>query len=203
MTVIAFRTGGEPVDLEVGPALGLSDDELLELSSRNPDLRLERTAGGDLVVMTPAGGASGHRNLEIAVALGTWTRADGTGVAFDSSTGFLLPDGSLRAPDAAWVRRSRLADLPPEARERYLPLAPDFAVELRSPTDDLADLQAKLAEYRDHGTRLGWLIDPVERRVHVYRPGRDPEVLNDPGRIAGDPELPGFILELEPIFRPL
>jgi Uma2 family endonuclease len=109
----------------------------------------------------------------------------------------------MRAPDAAWVLRSRIAEVPAASRERFLPLCPDFAVELRSPSDTLSGLQAKLAEFRDNGARLGWLIDPIERRVHVYRPGREVEVLDDPAAVAGDPELPGFTLDLAPIWKPL
>ncbi len=136
-------------------------------------------------------------------ALGVWARRDGAGVIFDSSAGFLLPNGAMRAPDAAWVLRSRLEPLSAEAKERFIPLTPDFVVELRSPSDRLADLERKLEEYRSQGARLGWLIDPQERRIHVYRPGRPPEVLDDPAEVSGAPELPGFLLDLEPIWAPL
>lgn len=191
------------VSLHMGSTLRLSDDELFELCACNPELRIERTAKGDLVVMTPAGGATGHRNLEITSALAAWARKDETGVGFDSSTGFVLPSGAMRAPDAAWVLRSRLEPLTSEEKEKFLPLCPDFVVELRSPSDDLPALQEKMEEYRENGARLGWLVDPRERSVYVYRPGQKVEVLRDPGEVFGDPELPGFVLDLEPVWKPI
>jgi len=203
MTEIAIDATPVPLSLRFGSVLHLSDDELFELCAKNPELRIERTAEGNLIVMTPAGGASGHRNLEVAAALALWARRDGTGVGFDSSTGFLLPNGAMRAPDAAWVLRSRLDQLSTQVKEKFLPLCPDLAIELRSPSDGLSDLQAKMEEYRANGARLGWLLDPKERRVHVYRPGQPIEVLEDPATVSGDPELPGFILELEPVWQPL
>jgi Uma2 family endonuclease len=203
MTQIAITGIPIPLNLEVGSALELSDDELFELCARNRELRIERTAEGDLIVMTPAGGASSHRNAEITRALGDWAAADGTGLVFDSSAGFLLPNGAMRGPDAAWILRSRLETLPAETKERFLPLVPDFVVELRSPTDRLATLQGKMEEYRDNGARLGWLVDPVERRIHVYRPGRPVDVLDQPREVSGEPELTGFVLPLESIWAPL
>jgi len=203
MTQIAIASSPLPFSLRMGSALRLSDDELYELCARNPELRIERNAEGDLIVMTPAGGASGHRNLEIVAALAVWARRDGTGAGFDSSTGFVLPNGAMRAPDAAWIVYTRLQPLSAEAKEHFIPLCPDFVVELRSPSDRLADLQAKMEEYRDHGARLGWLIDPQEQRVHVYRLGRPVEMLENPDRIEGDPELPGLVLDLKRIWAPL
>ena len=190
-------------NIRMGSTLRFSDDELFELCGRNPELRIERSAEGDLIVMTPAGGASGHRNAGILRALGEWARRDGTGLGFDSSTGFLLANGAMRAPDAAWVQRSRLEPLSPEDKERFLPLTPDFVVELRSPSDRIADLEAKMAEYLSQGARLGWLIDPQERQVHVYCAGQAVEILDEPAEVAGDPELSGFVLELAPIWAPL
>lgn len=203
MTLLAISSTPVPLNIELGEVLVRNDEELFEFCARNPELRIERTAEGDLIVMTPAGGLSSHRNFEIVLALGEWAAMDGTGVGFDSSAGFVLPNGAMRAPDAAWVLRSRLDPLPPEAKERFLPLCPDFVVELRSPSDRLSDLQAKMAEYRDNGARLGWLIDPQERRVHVYRPGLPAEVLDDPTEVSGDPELPELVLDLGPIWAPL
>ena len=203
MTEIAIDATPVPLNLRLGSALHLSDDELFELCARNPELRIERTAEGNLIVMTPAGGASGHRNFKLTGALALWAERDGTGVGFDSSTGFLLPNGAMRAPDAAWVLRSRLDGLSTQAKEKFLPLCPDFAIELRSPSDRLSDVKAKMEEYRENGVRLGWLLDPQERRVHVYRPGRPVEVLEAPLTVSGDPELPGFVLDLGPIWQPL
>jgi Uma2 family endonuclease len=193
----------EPLLLDLGNVVPRTDDELFELCARNPELRIERDAKGDLTVMTPAGWASSRRSAEVVRALSDWARADGYGVVTDSSGGYILPDTSMRAPDASWVLRSRLSDISPEAREKFLPLCPDFVVEIKSPSDRLAALQAKMEEYRDNDARLGWLIDPQARQVHVYRPGREPEALEDPAEVSGDPELPGFVLELAPIWEPL
>ena len=187
----------------MGSALQLSDDELFELCARNPELRIERTAWGDLIVMTPAGGASSRRNAVLIGTLFAWAKRQGGWAVFDSSGGFTLPNQAMRSPDAACVAHARLEQLSAETREKFLPLCPDFVVELRSPTDRLVDVVAKMEEYRDNGARLGWLIDPLEKRVHVYRPGRDVEFLQQPERISGDPELSGFVLELAPIWQPL
>ena len=203
MTQIAIRSGPVPVNIQLGAKLRLDENELFELCRRNPELQIERTRTGDLIVMTPAGGESSYRNARIVTALTFWAERGDRGVAFDSSGGFILPNGAMRSPDAAWVERSRLAELSIEQKRRFLPLCPDFVVELRSVTDPLADLQAKMEEYRDNGARLGWLIDPEEHGVHVYRPGRAVETLDDPSEIAANPELPGFVLDLAPIWQPL
>jgi Uma2 family endonuclease len=204
MSEIAFLCEPFPLRLDLGSLRQpWNDEEFFELCARNRGLWIERTAEGDILVSPPAGWASSRRSVEIAVALGSWARRDGSGIALGSSGGFVLPNGAMRAPDASWVLRSRLADIPPETREKFLPLCPDFVVEIKSPSDRLADLQAKMEEYRGNGARLGWLIDPEARRVHVYRPGREPEVLEDPREVSGEPELPGFVLDLEPIWAPL
>ncbi len=188
--------------LRLRPVIELSGEQLLELSSLNDDLRLELTAEGELIVMTPAGGESSRRNLELTVQLGIWTRRDGTGVACDSSGGFILPNGAIRSPDASWVERSRYEALTPEQREKYLPLCPEFVIELRSPSDRLVTLQEKMVEYVENGARLGWLLDPESKRVHVYKPGEPVRALENPGRLSGDPVLPGFVLDLRPIWEP-
>jgi Uma2 family endonuclease len=202
MTQIAIRRSpaAVPFHLEMGSALRLTDSELLELCRRNRELRFERTAEGDLIVTTPAGGESSRRNARLVTALVNWSDEDGSGVVYDSSGGFLLPNGAMRAPDAAWVRQSRLAELSSEEREGFVPLCPDFVIELRSPSDTLADLQGKMEEYLANGVRLGWLIDPGTRRVHVYRPGEEIEALDEPKEISGDPELPGFVMDLKSIW---
>lgn len=190
----------EPVTLRLTPAVRLSDDQLLELCRLNKELRIERTSEGDLEIMTPAGGRSSSRNARVVRQLGNWAEGDGRGVVFDSSAGFILPNGAMRAPDAAWVRRSRLAGLSPEEAEKFLPLCPDFVIELRSPTDRLSTQQDKLEEYLENGAELGFLIDPIDRVVYVYRPGRLPEVLEEPQAVSAEPVLPGFILQLDEIW---
>jgi len=179
----------------------MTDDQFLEFCQVNRDLRMERTAEGDIVIMLPAGSWSGHREAMIATRLSNWAERDGTGLVFGSNAGFKLPNGATRAPDAAWVLKSRLAPFSIEEREKFLPLCPDFVIELRSPTDRLADLKRKLQEYIDNGARLGWLIDPPARQVLLYRPGRAVEVMDHPETVTGDPELPGFVLELKGILE--
>ncbi len=188
--------------VQIDGIIDLDDERLLELCRRNRDLRIERTERGELILMPPAGGRTSNRNLKIAAQLEIWAERDGTGEAFDSSGGFTLPNGALRAPDAAWVERARLEQLPDEQQEKFLPLCPAFVIELRSPSDALAAVESKMDEYIDNGARLGLLIDPIERRVHVYRPSREVEILERPAAVAGDPELPGFVLRLSRIWNP-
>lgn len=191
-----------PLVLRAWPALTVSDDEFFEFCRQNSELRIEQNRQGEWIIMAPTGGETGSRNSEISRQLGNWARRETSGVSFDSSTGFVLPDGSRRSPDASWVLKSRLAQLTPEEKRRFLPLAPDFALELRSPSDSLADTQDKMTEYRANGVRLGWLVDAAERRVHIYRAGRDVEVLDAPETAAAGPEMVGFVLDLETIWEP-
>ena len=185
-----------PLVLHLAPVIKLTDDQLLQLCAVNRDLRIERTSEGDLVIMPPTGGETSTGNAELTWSFVSWAKADATGVVFDSSGGFRLPNGAMRAPDVAWVRRSRWEALTPEQRRHFPPLCPDFVLELRSPSDRLADVQAKMEEYLENGAQLGWLIDPLERKVHVYRPDAPVEVLDNPQAVSGDPLLPGFVLEL-------
>lgn len=178
--------------LHLRPVVEMSDDQFFEFCQINRDLQIERTAEGDIVIMTPAGGVTSWRNSELVTALNIWAKQDGTGVVFDSSGGFTLPNGAVRAPDAAWVRRSRLANLTAAEKQKFLPLCPDFAVELRSPSDRLENAQRKMQEYIDNGLQLGWLIDPQERQVFIYRPGSPVELLQNPAQIAGQATLPDF-----------
>src|SRR5687768_4357939 len=149
-----------PLRLRLGPLLSMTDDQLYELCQLNPELRIERTAQGELLIMPPTGGETSKRNLDLLVAVGTWAKDEGSGIAFDSSGGFILPNSALRSPDVAWIRRSRLETLTTEQKKKFIPLCPDFVIELRSPTDSLSALQAKMQEYLDNGAQLGWLIDP-------------------------------------------
>lgn len=182
--------------LRLSPAVRLSDDALYDFCRMNRDLRIERTKDGEIIVMSPTGADTGRRNFDLIVAFGTWARTDGSGVGFDSSTGFILPNGAERSPDLSWVRREPWDALTAEQKRKFAPLCPDFVVELRSPSDHLDDLRAKMLEYLANGTALGWLIDPEAKRVYVYRQGAAIECLESPERISGDPLLPGFVLEL-------
>lgn len=190
-----------PLVLRLGQELRFNDEELFELCRKNREWRIERSSEGDLLIMAPTGGETGKRNLDLSIELGIWSREDGTGIAFDSSTGFVLPNGAMRAPDASWVRRDRLAGLTPEEKRKFLPLCPDFVAELCSPSDLLPAVEEKMEEYLASGARLGWLIEPDERRVTVYAPGVEPTTLNEPATLSGDPVLPGFVLELDPIWE--
>jgi Uma2 family endonuclease len=192
---------GWPVVLQTYPAFDMSNEQFFEFCQQNRDWRIERTAGGELIIMPSAGWKTGSRNALINASLTMWALQEGTGIAADSSTGFDLPNGATRSPDAAWVTRSRLATLTEEQKEKFLPLCPNFVIELRSPSDRLKAVQEKMQEYLDNGAQLGWVIDPSERRVYVYRPGAAMECLDNPTTVSGDPELPGFVLDLTHIWE--
>ena len=182
-------------------ALRVTPEQFAALAAANRDLRLERTATGELIVTPPTGGTSGRRNLSISAQLGVWYEANDTlGEAFDSSTGFELPNGANRSPDASWLQKDRWESLSPEQQEGFIPLCPDFVVELRSRRDLLTQLRAKMQEYMDNGAQLGWLIDPKNKRVEIYRPGQAVEVLDNPSTVSGDFVLPGFVLALKRIW---
>ncbi|MGH9762282.1 MAG: Uma2 family endonuclease [Blastocatellia bacterium] len=186
----------EPIVVRLLPALRLSDDQFFELAQINHDLRLERNARGELIIMPPTGGETGDRNAEITMQLRMWAKRNGTGTAFDSSTGFSLPNSAVRSPDASWVRNSRLAALTSDQLKKFIPLCPDFVIELRSASDTLADLREKMLEYLENGALLGWLIDPDNRRVYVYRPGEPVQQLDDLDSLSSAVLLPGFELML-------
>ncbi len=178
----------------------LTKEQFAFLCQENRDLRFELTAQQELVIMPPAGSETGRRNSKLAVRLGTWAEADGTGVVFDSSAGFTLPNDAIRSPDASWIRQERWNALTKEQRVGFAPICPDFVVELRSPSDRLSELQAKMEEYIDNGARLGWLIDPIDKQVYIYRPGQPVETLDNPVTVSGDPVLPGFVLPVHELW---
>lgn len=182
--------------LQLPLALKFTDEEFEQLVAANRDLRLELSSLGELVIMSPTGGETGNRNFEMYIDLGIWNRQKKLGKAFDSSTGFKLPNGATRSPDASWITQERWDKLTPQQRKKYLPLCPDFAVELVSESDDLEDTQAKMREYIQNGLRLGWLINPQDKQVEIYRPNQEVEVLNYPSSLSGEDVLPGFILDL-------
>ena len=181
-------------------AAKLTEEQFFRLCQENRDLRFELTAQQELVIMPPTGSETGRRNHTLTLRLGGWAETDGTGLAFDSSTGFTLPNGAIRSPDASWVRQERWDVLTKDQRTGFAPLCPDFVVELRSPTDHLSVLQEKMQEYLDNGARLGWLIDPLDKRVYVYRPSQPLEPLDTPTSLSGDPVLPGFVLRIQELW---
>ena len=188
------------VILQIPQSLKFTDDKFVEMVAANKDLRLELSAQGELSIMSPTGGETGDRNLELGGQVWFWNRQNGLGKAFDSSTGFKLPNGATRSPDVSWIKIERWNALTPEQRKRFLPLCPDFVIELVSESDDLADTQAKMREYIANGLRLGWLINPKNKQVEIYRQNQDIEVLESPLNLLGEDVLPGFILDLQPIF---
>ncbi|MEM6840373.1 MAG: Uma2 family endonuclease [Cyanobacteria bacterium P01_H01_bin.119] len=178
----------------------ISDEQFYAFCRTNPELRIERNANREVIVMPPAFSDTGNRNFRIAGQLFVWSEADGTGEAFDSSSGFTLPNGATRSPDAAWITAERWSALTSEQQESFAPIAPDFVVELRSSSDRLAGLKDKLAEYMENGVRLGLLIDRKNRLVYAYRPNCLPEVLENPEVVSCEPELPGFSLRMAKIW---
>jgi Uma2 family endonuclease len=182
------------------PPLRVSRELFAALAAENRHARLERARDGTLIVMPPAGWNSARRNGEIFGQLWLWNRSSGLGVCADSSGGLELPDSAIRAADAAWIAKERWERISLGERESFPPISPDFVVELRSRSDRMVDLRAKMAEYVENGVRLGWLIDPYDRQVDIYRPGKAPEPLSDPATLSGEDVLPGFVLDLAPIF---
>jgi len=181
-------------------AIPLTDEQFATLCHANRDLRFERASSGELVIMSPVTSRTGNRNLRITQQLANWADTNDLGIAFDSSAGFKLPNGADRSPDAAWIRRERWEALTEEEQDSFAPICPDFIVELRSKSDSLPLLQVKMQEYLAQGIQLGWLIDPKARLVEVYRPGQLVEVLQAPAYLSGETVLPGFILDLNPIW---
>lgn len=191
-----------PLVVKFRPLYPMTPDDFYEFCAINPDLVAELTAEGEIVFMSPSGGVTGARNAKIIIALGQWANEDGRGVVFDSSTGFILANKAVRAPDTAWVHRSSLAKLTPSQKERFLPVTPELVIEIASPSDRQSELQTKMEEYIANGVQLGWLILPEARKIMVYRPGEDGQLLSDIDSISGDPVLPGFTLDLRPIWMP-
>ena len=176
--------------------IDLTDEQFFDLCQRNRDYRFERTASGELLIMSPTGSATGNYNGRLTQRLFNWADTNNLGIAFDSSTGFKLPNGADRSPDASWVRRERWEALTPEQRKKFAPICPDFVVELRSETDSLKEFQDKMREYIENGAKLGWLIDRKNQRVEIYRSGQDVEILQSPVTLSGEDVLPGFVLDL-------
>jgi Uma2 family endonuclease len=183
-------------------ALQVTPEQFAALALANRDLRLERTARGELIVNPPTGWETGNRNVKISYFLVRWIEEEGgTGLPFDSSTGFILPNGATRSPDTSWVSQERWDALTPEQKaETFTPICPDFVVELRSASDNLQPLREKMQEYLVNGAQLGWLIDPGRKQVEVYRFGKEVETLNNPAELSGEGVLPGFVLILQRVW---
>ncbi|MGK7924446.1 MAG: Uma2 family endonuclease [Spirulina sp.] len=187
--------------VRVHPTLELNDEQFAQICSQNPDLRFELTAKGELIIMPPTGSETGGRNFGLSGQLWWWNRRSQLGQGFDSSAGFRLPNEAKRSPDASWVRRERWESLTPEEKRKFAPICPDFVVELLSPTDEIETTRAKMQEYMENGALLGWLIDPDNRRVEIYRSNGEVEVLENPTTVSGEDVLPDIVLELSEIFN--
>ena len=194
--------GADPLTIRLAPAICMTDKQFGEFCAQNSELRIECTAEGELEIMPPAFSDTGSMELDVAGQVWVWTRVNRNGRAFGPTAGFRLPNGAVRSPDAAWIPQARLEALTAEERAGFWQVCPDFVVELRSETDRLSRLQAKMQEYIDNGARLGWMIDPIGRRVYVYRPGVAVDVLDRPQTLSGEPELAGFTLDLGAIWEP-
>jgi len=176
--------------------VNLSDEQFYRLCLANPDRQLELSATGELIIMPPVGGRSGNREAGLIARVWAWNDATQLGYVFSSSTIFRLPNGGQRSPDVAWVKRAKWDALTPEQQEKFPPLCPDFVIELPSRTDSLPVLQEKMNEYLNSGLQLGWLIDPQNQQVEIYRPNRAAEIVTFPAQLSGDPTLPGFTLDI-------
>lgn len=193
----------QPLAVNILPSLILSitHEDFVQLAQINRDLQLERTATGELIIMPPIGSETGNKNLDIAGQLWLWNRQNQLGIAFDSSTGFHLPNGADRSPDASWIRQERWDLLTQDEREIFAPICPDFVLELRSKNDSIEKLQAKMIEYIENGASLGWLIDRKNKTVEIYRQNQDVELLNHPVNLSGEDILPGFMLDLTEVWN--
>jgi len=180
--------------------VNLTDEQFFMLCQDNPDLRFERSADGELIIMPPTGGITGDRNSDLNYQLRGWSRKNKLGKTFDSSTGFKLPNGANRSPDASWVKMEHWNTLTEDEKEKYIPLCPDFAVELMSPSDTLEKTRTQMREYMENGASLGWLINRKQQQIEIYRPNQKVEILNFPQTLSGEDILPGFVLDLTEIW---
>lgn len=189
------------VIVNLNPIIELTDEQFYQLCRANSDVKFERNAKGELIIMPPTGGGTGKRNIELAADLVIWNRQTRLGVCFDSSTCFRLPQGGDRSPDVSWILQSRWDSLTPDEQEKFPPICPDFVLELMSPSDNLKIAQEKMQEYLNNGIRLGWLINRRTQTVEIYRQGQEVEVLQSPATLSGEDVLPGFVLNLQTIWE--
>ena len=190
----------EALIIDFKSVIELTDEQFYQICSSNPDVRFERNATGELIIMPPVGGESSNRNASLTAQVWIWNEQEKFGIAFDSSCGFKLPKGAERSPNASWVQLERWNALTSEQQTRFLPLSPDFVIELLSPSDSLKVTQEKMEEYKSNGVHLGWLINRKLRQVEIYRVGREVEVLDNPISLSGEDVLPGFVLNLDAIW---
>ncbi|MCL2927143.1 MAG: Uma2 family endonuclease [Trichodesmium sp. St16_bin4-tuft] len=184
------------ITIKFNNILRLTDDQFYQLCRDNPEIKFERNIRGEITIMSPTGGETGKQNASIIADFVIWNRQTKLGIVFDSSTCFKLSNNSNRSPDVSWVKLERWNQLTPQQREKFPPIAPDFVLELMSPSDSLKDVQNKMLEYMDGGVKLGWLIDNKNHRVEIYRQGKEVEILDSPTNLSGEDVLPGLILEL-------
>lgn len=178
----------------------LTDDEFFEFCQTNRDWRIEKSASGEILIMSPTGSETGGRNFDLIAQFGIWVKRDGTGKGFDSSSGFTLPNNAVVSPDVSWLKLDKWNALTPEQKKKFAPIVPDFVIELKSPSDSLSELKQKMQQYIDNGVSLAWLIDTAKRQVYVYSTGVPVVVLNEPVSVSGESVLPGFVLDLQSIW---
>ena len=200
MTTLLIQTESVPLTVNFPAIQSMTVEQFYEFCPVNRDLRIERTASGEVIVMSPAFSDTGNRNGKIALQLGNWAEQDGTGETFDSSAGFTLPKVAIRSPDASWIKLERWNALTEEQKASFAPICPDFVIELRCASDSPKGLQNKMQEYIENGVSLGFLVDRKNRKVYIYRPDREPEILDNPETVSADPELPGFVLRMAKIW---
>lgn len=199
-TLVSLPEKVRTITVQTGPPdVRFTDEEFERFCAEHTDLRIEMDKEGEMIIQPPVVTEDGGRNFLLTTRFGGWVEADGTGVGFDSSTGFTLPNGAKRSPDVSWMRRERWDALSAKQKSKFARVCPDFVVELRSKSDCLKTLQNKMEEYMANGAQLGWLIDPLEKKVYIYRPDLPIEILDNPTNISGDPPLKGFVLKLEGI----
>ncbi|AFY80366.1 Uma2 family endonuclease [Oscillatoria acuminata] len=189
-----------PLVLQLSPAIEMTDEQFFYFCQQNRDYLIERTSQGEIIIMPPTGSETGNRNFDLIIQLGIWTRQNKTGIGFDSSTGFTLPNGSIKSSDAAWINLEKWNRLTPEQQQKFAPICPDFVIKFRSPSDNLKRLQDKLQDYIEQGTLLGWLIDRKHQQVYIYRPNQPVDCLTQPTTLSEESVLPGFVLDLSTIW---
>lgn len=191
----------EPLEIDFGNLLKpMDDDDFFYFCQRHRDLRIEMDKFGEITIMSSTGSETGGINFDLIADFAIWARADGTGKGFDSSTGFILPNGAKRSPDLSWIKREKWLTVPADLRKKFAPICPDFVVEIRSESDSLKNLQAKMAEYIENGAALGWLIDMQDKKVYVYQQNAAVQELENPSEVSGEPLLLGFVLQMKNFF---